>query len=103
MAHANLSANFTAREARETGGGSSGVHVDIGITLQDCFQSGREITGSNALSRGICRSTAGANNISRSERARNGSGSSGRASWLAVAAAQEDHYVTRHVFWREVK
>ena len=98
-AHSNLAASFTTREA----GGSGGVYVDIGVAFQDRFQGTREITGRNALACRVGGSTAGANNISWSERARNGSGSSGWTSWLAVAAAQEDHYSTRHVLGGEVK
>ena len=80
------------------------MDVDIRVAFQYRFQSTRQITGFNALAGRIVRGiTAGANNISWTERTRNGSGRSGWTSWLAVTAAQEDHYGTRHMLGSEMK
>jgi len=88
-ASTNLTANLTVGEIRR-------VHVRIGPVVAHGFQSGIEVTYSNALARG-------SGDIYCRDRPSNASRSCRRTGRLAATAAQEDHNTTSDFAGREVQ
>src|SRR5215470_3511227 len=88
-ASANLAANLAPGEIR-------GVHVRIGQTIANGFQSRIEVAWSNALERGP-------GDVCCGDCSSNGSFSSGWASWLVSATAQKYHDTTGDFPGREVE